>query len=78
MEQNTPPRILRLRDVKKATGLSRSTIYSYVEKGGFPSKINIGPRSVGWLEHEVLDWIRKKVAASRSSGNLIRTLPEGD
>ena len=58
-------RILRLPQVKAATGLSRSTIYAKVKAGEFPRYIALGVRSVGWLESEIQEWIDERVKASR-------------
>ena len=57
--------ILRLSDVRSATGLSRSTIYLRIKQGNFPEPICLGARAVGWLEHEIQEWLRSRVAASR-------------
>jgi prophage regulatory protein len=59
--------ILRLPEVKKRTGLSRSTIYVRISEGSFPSSINLGCRAVGWLENEVEEWIKSRVEISRKS-----------
>jgi len=58
-------RILRRTDVQKMTGLSRSTIYKWMDKGLFPKAIKLGPRAVGWPEDHVEAWInnRKEEAA---------------
>ena len=58
-------RILRLSEVKERTGLSRSTIYLAISKGGFPQAVNLSIRCVGWLESEVDAWIAARVARSR-------------
>ncbi|MGB3221803.1 MAG: AlpA family transcriptional regulator [Desulforhopalus sp.] len=50
-------RILRRKQVESITGLSRSTIYLRMKKGTFPKQINIGLRSVGWLEYEIIEWM---------------------
>lgn len=50
-------RILRLKQVKIKTGMARSTIYQRMQEGAFPRQIQLGPRSVGWLEHEIDEWI---------------------
>jgi prophage regulatory protein len=62
-------RILRLEDVKERTGLSRSTIYLNVNKGTFPSPINLGARCVGWLESELDNWIVARIQKSRPQEN---------
>ena len=54
-------RILRLRDVMDKTGLARSTVYKYIEAGTFPKPIDLGGRSVGWVDEEINDWILEKV-----------------
>jgi len=63
-------RILRLPDVKAATGLSRSTIYLRVSQGSFPRPISLGggsqARAVGWLDSDIEQWIERQVQASRS------------
>ena len=46
-----------LRAVLAKTGLSRSTIYTYVAIGLFPKQRRLGVRRVAWLASEVRDWI---------------------
>jgi prophage regulatory protein len=53
----TISRLLRLPDVKSATGLSKSTIYARMSEGNFPKQISIGPRLVVWLESDIQQWI---------------------
>jgi prophage regulatory protein len=59
--------ILRLPAVKASTGLPRSTIYQLIALGDFPRQISLGARAVGWLQSDVEDWIKCRVARSRSS-----------
>lgn len=58
--------ILRLPEVKKGTGLSRSTIYLRISKNEFPRPISLGGRSVGWLEKDIDAWIAERVTSSRA------------
>lgn len=58
-------RILRRKQVEARIGLSRSTIYDGVNAGTFPKPINLGVQSVGWIEAEIEQWIRERIAASR-------------
>ena len=46
-------RILRASQAQEATGLPRSSFYSQVAKGLLPPSIQLGPRSVGWVETEI-------------------------
>jgi prophage regulatory protein len=57
--------LLRLPEVKRRTGLARSTIYLRIRRGEFSSSINLGGRAVAWLESEIDEWIRDRVKASR-------------
>jgi prophage regulatory protein len=59
MEQTV---ILRLPEVRRRTGLSRSTIYSLMRLGDFPRAIPLSARSVGWLESEIEKWITGRAA----------------
>jgi prophage regulatory protein len=58
---SSPEMILRLRDVLKRTGLSRSTLYNRIANGEFPHQISLGGRAIGWFKGEVEDWINKRV-----------------
>lgn len=64
------PLILRLESVKTKTGLSGSTIYSFIKAGAFPPSIRLGARAVGWFEHEVDAWLE-----SRPSSDVLRISP---
>lgn len=52
--------ILRLKDVRARLGTSRSWIYDQLKNGRFPKPIQLGPRSIGWLEADIEDWLRSK------------------
>ena len=52
--------IIRKSDLKKITGLSTRHIDRLEKAGKFPSRIQLGPRSVGWYESEIIDWINSK------------------
>ena len=65
---NPPIRILRLPEVLKRTGLSRSTIYVRLAEGRFPQPVRLGGRAVGWIEAEIDEWVRERIAESRFGG----------
>jgi prophage regulatory protein len=48
-------RILRLRQVKERTGLSKSTIYEAIAEGKFPAAVALlaGGKASGWFEDAV-------------------------
>lgn len=59
---NKPRRILRLPDVKSATGLGRTTIYDLMKEDRFPKSRRIaGAHAVGWDSLEVEAWIAEQL-----------------
>ena len=61
-------KFLRLPQVKEITGLSRTTLYRYMDQGYFPKPYDLGPRTVAWLEVDVQQWSQARIA-SRASGS---------
>lgn len=62
--------ILRRREVEARTGLSCSTIYDGIKANTFPAPIQLGPKSVGWIQSEIDAWLEARVAARDSTKNL--------
>jgi prophage regulatory protein len=58
--------ILRLPEVMAMVGLGKSEIYKRISENGFPAQVRLGDRSVGWLLHEVQQWLHEQVQKSRS------------
>ena len=55
-------KLLRLKAVMEATGLGRSSIYKFIAQGTFPKPVSLGGRNVGWVDHEIEEWIAERVA----------------
>ena len=53
--------IIRLKQVKAMTGLSRTTIYRFMSINEFPKQIKLGPKSSGWLIDEVDEWFKRQI-----------------
>jgi prophage regulatory protein len=51
--------ILRLPDVIRVTGLSRSSVYEKARRGQFPKSVKISQRVIGWRIGEVRQWLRE-------------------
>lgn len=51
---------INFKEVKRLTGLSRSTIYAYEKAGKFPKRTAFTLRSVRWEESEVIQWIAER------------------
>jgi prophage regulatory protein len=54
-----------LKVVLAKTGLSRSTLYTYIGAGSFPTQRRLGKRRVAWFASQVKAWI-----ASRPAGGI--------
>lgn len=52
-------RILRLPELQQTTGVSRATLYRWIEAGQFPPPVQLGPNSVGWRASAVQVWIER-------------------
>lgn len=65
--------IERRRDLETRLRLSRSTIYDKINPkssrydASFPKPIRLGGCAVGWLTHEVDDWLNRQIEAARGS-----------
>lgn len=59
---------LRLKQVKDATGLSRSWIYEAIKRGAFPAPISLGARAVAWDAVAIAEWQASRIKSSRKAG----------
>ncbi len=58
--------ILRFPAVLNKTGLSKSAIKERIRTSGFPAPIPLGPRAVGFIAHEVENWLQALVIDGRT------------
>lgn len=63
-----PTRFLRISEVQARTSLSRSTIRRWAKCRRFPSPIVLGEGVVVWIESEVEEWSRNRIADTRGGG----------
>lgn len=54
---------IKLKELIKLTGLSRSHIYSLAQQGKFPKPVKLSERSSAWVESEVQEWIESRIKA---------------
>ena len=55
--------LLRLPDVQKLTGLSRSSVYRLEATGDFPKRVRLSERATAWREDELLEWVNSRPRA---------------
>lgn len=76
VKPNLPITVLRRKQVEKRTGLSRSSIYSRFRPNPkrpgdydptFPKPVQLGAKSVGWVESEIEAWLSAKIERSRKA-----------
>lgn len=75
LNTQTSHHIIRLKELCKMLGLSKSTIYDKQNPKSprfdpsFPQKINLGARAVGWFFLEVEAWLNSMRNKSVLGGN---------
>ncbi|MHA6479392.1 helix-turn-helix transcriptional regulator [Stutzerimonas frequens] len=63
LEKATQPRrFIKLAKVKDYTSLSTSEIYRRIAAGTFPKQVRLGPKSVAFIEAEILAWCDEMAA----------------
>ncbi len=63
--------VQRLPEVRRRTGLSRTSIYNRIKDGSFPQGFSLGGRSRGWLESEVTAWIIERAESRHSESRAV-------
>jgi prophage regulatory protein len=58
-------KILRPLNAADLFNVSRTTFWRYAKRPGFPCKIRLGEKSVGWLESELMAWLESRKEASQ-------------
>ncbi len=57
-------RVLRLKDITKRVGISKTAIYQLIKQGDFPQSFSLGGRMVAWLETDIEAFIESRLAQS--------------
>ena len=62
--------VLRLPEVIRRTGRSRSSLYADVKANHFPKpfKLGVNARAIGWSEAAIDRWIEEQVQRSATNG----------
>jgi prophage regulatory protein len=58
-------RILSKREVKELVLYSPQHIARLEKAGLFPKRVQLGPNRVGWVEAEVLDWLKNDLSVAK-------------
>ncbi len=68
--------MLRLDDVRRRVGLSRSTIWRLERSGQFVPRRRLSANAVGWPEDEIDEWLRTRGCAAAGAGDAPSTPPD--
>jgi prophage regulatory protein len=60
-KSTSEPRLIRLPEVIRRTGMSKSTIYARIAQDDFPKQKVLSARLVVWLEADIANWIQSAV-----------------
>jgi prophage regulatory protein len=61
-EQNMGQRLIRLRELQaRLGGVSRTTLWRWERNSDFPTRVQIGPNTVAWIESEIEEWLAGRV-----------------
>ena len=64
---NDPVQHIRLRDVERLTGLSKSSVYRLEALGEFPTRVKLSARASAWKINEVTQWLAARPRAHSKS-----------
>lgn len=70
--------LIRLPEVIKRTGISKTTIYELINEKRFPSQVKIGTRAVAFIESEIDEWLVNLINTSRNKSAVIKNKNTGD
>jgi prophage regulatory protein len=58
-------RFIRLPELRRISGLGKTTIYAMIKEDEFPRPVQIGGKAVGWVESEIIEWANARIAKAR-------------
>ena len=74
-EATTMRKMIRLNKLVEVLGVSRRTIYRWMEAGQFPRPVNVGDLAMSFYEDEVAAWQKKREEQSTAPpGRVIKPL----
>ena len=55
-------RLIRINEVLRICGLSRSSLYANIQRGDFPAQVKLSSKASAWLYSEVSAWVTARAA----------------
>ena len=60
-EKSAPTEIWRIPKVLDITGQKRTAWYEAMRRGEAPKPVSLGPKAVGWIRHEIEEYIQSRI-----------------
>lgn len=57
-------RFIREEEVRRITGLSRTSRWRLERRGEFPRRRRISGNAIGWLASEIQEWVKQRAGAA--------------
>lgn len=64
MQYSAIQSLLRIKEVEKAVGLSRASIYRLINTGDFPTQIKLSERASAWCSEDIRLWQQERIHSS--------------
>jgi prophage regulatory protein len=64
MQNSAIQSLLRIKEVERAVGLSRASIYRLINAGDFPVQIKLSERASAWCSDDIDLWQQEKIQKS--------------
>jgi prophage regulatory protein len=64
-------RLIRISEVLHICGLSRSSIYAFIQKGEFPTQVKLSKKASGWVHSEIIAWVKERAALRTGKSKVI-------
>jgi prophage regulatory protein len=61
-------RLITIAEAADRVSLSKSEIYRRMANGTFPSRIQLGPKRVAFVEQDIEAWIAAQIEGGRANG----------
>lgn len=59
--------LLKIKDVSRITGMSRSMIYREISAGRFPPSIKLAERCSRWPSTVIEEWVQEKIDGGKAA-----------
>ena len=63
-------RLLKRREIETMLSIGKQSIYNLIRANGFPEPVRLSSKRIGWLEHEVVEWVQKQPRGAHSKSRF--------